>query len=284
MPYDAVAEAIALSGQMGEDRACRHRRRRRRTVEARPGRATSAVGSSRSRADPTERGVVYAAAAHRRHLEEHRTPARRSTRSGPTANVQSMGAVFVDQDGVVWAGTGEPDMGGGSAYYGDGVYRSDDGGGTWQNMGLAKSGSVGAISDRPDRRRPRVRRGPGPSARHRRPARPVPERGRRRDLGPRARGRRRPSGVDRRDRRRDQPEQPRLRAGHPLGQDPRPGRPHLRQGLEALPLDRRRAHLDRRAAGTAPDQLRLRGSSRSPRPTSVAWASSSHRASPGGST
>jgi hypothetical protein len=29
--------------------------------------------------------------------------------------VQSMGAVMVDPNGVVWVGTGEPDMGGGSA-------------------------------------------------------------------------------------------------------------------------------------------------------------------------
>ena len=37
------------------------------------------------------------------------------------------------------------------------------------------------------------------------------------------------------------------------------GRADLRQGLEALPVDRRRAHLDRRAAGAAADQLRRRG-------------------------
>jgi uncharacterized protein YbdZ (MbtH family) len=36
---------------------------------------------------------------------------------------------------VVWIGTGE-DLGGRHFGYGDGVYRSDDGGKTWTNMGL----------------------------------------------------------------------------------------------------------------------------------------------------
>lgn len=58
---------------------------------------------------------------------------------------QSMGAVAVDSTGVVWAGTGEPDHGGGSAYYGKGVYKSSDDGATWTNMGLADGDTIGQI-------------------------------------------------------------------------------------------------------------------------------------------
>lgn len=67
---------------------------------------------------------------------------------------QSMGAVAVDSKGVVWAGTGEPDHGGGSAYYGKGVYRSADGGATWTSMGLADGDTIGqiVIDPRDDRR------------------------------------------------------------------------------------------------------------------------------------
>ncbi len=58
---------------------------------------------------------------------------------------QSMGAVAVDSEGVVWAGTGEPDHGGGSAYYGKGVYKSSDDGATWTNMGLEDGDTIGQI-------------------------------------------------------------------------------------------------------------------------------------------
>jgi photosystem II stability/assembly factor-like uncharacterized protein len=58
---------------------------------------------------------------------------------------QSMGAVAVDSQGVVWAGTGEPDHGGGSAYYGKGIYKSGDDGATWANMGLQDGDTIGQI-------------------------------------------------------------------------------------------------------------------------------------------
>jgi photosystem II stability/assembly factor-like uncharacterized protein len=58
---------------------------------------------------------------------------------------QSMGAVAVDSQGVVWAGTGEPDHGGGSSYYGKGVYKSTDHGATWTNMGLEDGDTIGQI-------------------------------------------------------------------------------------------------------------------------------------------
>jgi photosystem II stability/assembly factor-like uncharacterized protein len=58
---------------------------------------------------------------------------------------QSLGAVAVDSRGVVWVGTGEPDHGGGSAYYGNGIYKSTDGGATWTNMGLEDGDTIGQI-------------------------------------------------------------------------------------------------------------------------------------------
>jgi photosystem II stability/assembly factor-like uncharacterized protein len=58
---------------------------------------------------------------------------------------QSMGAVAVDSKGVVWAGTGEVDHGGGSAYYGKGIYKSTDDGATWTNMGLEDGDTIGQI-------------------------------------------------------------------------------------------------------------------------------------------
>ena len=57
-----------------------------------------------------------------------------------------MGAVAVDSHGVVWAGTGERDHGGGSAYYGKGVYKSTDGGATRTNMGLEDGDLIGRIA------------------------------------------------------------------------------------------------------------------------------------------
>lgn len=47
---------------------------------------------------------------------------------------------------VIWVGTGEPNAGGGSLVYdGDGIYKSEDGGATWQSKGLPNIGSVGKI-------------------------------------------------------------------------------------------------------------------------------------------
>src|SRR5436305_764589 len=58
----------------------------------------------------------------------------------------SIGAVAIDPKNphVVWVGTGENNSQR-SVSYGDGVYRSDDGGKSWKTVGLAKSEHVGKV-------------------------------------------------------------------------------------------------------------------------------------------
>ncbi len=58
----------------------------------------------------------------------------------------STGSVTIDPQNphVVWVGTGE-NVGGRHMGYGDGVYRSDDGGKNWKNMGLPNSEHVSEI-------------------------------------------------------------------------------------------------------------------------------------------
>ncbi|MGH7593167.1 MAG: WD40/YVTN/BNR-like repeat-containing protein, partial [Gemmatimonadales bacterium] len=58
----------------------------------------------------------------------------------------SIGALTLDprNPSIVWVGTGENNSQR-SVAYGDGVYRSDDGGRTWHRMGLEKSEHIGRI-------------------------------------------------------------------------------------------------------------------------------------------
>ncbi|MGQ9919483.1 MAG: WD40/YVTN/BNR-like repeat-containing protein, partial [Bryobacteraceae bacterium] len=58
----------------------------------------------------------------------------------------SIGDVAMDprDPNVLWVGTGERNAQR-SVGYGDGVYRSADGGRTWKNMGLKQSGNIGRI-------------------------------------------------------------------------------------------------------------------------------------------
>ena len=63
----------------------------------------------------------------------------------------STGCVTIDpkNPNTVWVGTGE-NLGGRHFGYGDGVYRSQDGGKSWKNMGLKKSEHISEILIHPD--------------------------------------------------------------------------------------------------------------------------------------
>lgn len=61
--------------------------------------------------------------------------------------IQSIGCIAIDPskpDEIVWVGTGET-WTRNSVSYGDGIYKSTDGGQTWKNMGLPKSDRISSI-------------------------------------------------------------------------------------------------------------------------------------------
>lgn len=65
----------------------------------------------------------------------------------PSDLTQATSALAVAPDGTLYAGTGEAGPGGGSITYGGtGVYRSTDGGATWQSLGLADTSRIGRIA------------------------------------------------------------------------------------------------------------------------------------------
>lgn len=69
--------------------------------------------------------------------------------------VQSMGAVAITPRGVLFAGTGEAQPGGGSITFGgDGIYRSKDRGKSWKRVGLTDSHAIArfAVDPRDERR------------------------------------------------------------------------------------------------------------------------------------
>ncbi|MEV0172184.1 glycosyl hydrolase [Streptomyces sp. NPDC050803] len=96
--------------------------------------------------DPKRADTLYAAAAS--------GGLWRSTDAGSTFHsvwpdswTQAMGAVATAPDGTLYVGTGEPNPGGGSiTYEGTGLYRSKDGGRSWQPLGLRDSGAISAIT------------------------------------------------------------------------------------------------------------------------------------------
>lgn len=63
----------------------------------------------------------------------------------------SIGCITIDPSNphVIWVGTGE-NVGGRHVGYGDGIYRSDDGGRTWKNMGLSASQHISKIIVHPE--------------------------------------------------------------------------------------------------------------------------------------
>src|SRR5210317_1261995 len=63
----------------------------------------------------------------------------------------SIGEVAVDQNNpdIVWVGSGEANNSR-TSYYGDGIYKSTDGGKSWENMGLKESHHIGRILIHPE--------------------------------------------------------------------------------------------------------------------------------------
>lgn len=61
-------------------------------------------------------------------------------------SVYSLGCVSIDQNNpnTIWLGTGE-NVGGRHVGFGDGIYKSEDGGATWKNMGLKDSQHISKI-------------------------------------------------------------------------------------------------------------------------------------------
>ena len=73
------------------------------------------------------------------------------TRAWPDDVTQAVGALAAGSDGTLWAGTGEASPGGGSIVYGGtGIYKSTDGGATWERSGLPNSGAFGRIVVHPN--------------------------------------------------------------------------------------------------------------------------------------
>ncbi|MAE07659.1 MAG: glycosyl hydrolase [Bacteroidetes bacterium] len=82
----------------------------------------------------------------------------KTTNSGTTwtpifdgQKVYSIGCVAVDPNNphIVWVGTGE-NVGGRHVGYGDGIYRSNDDGNSWKNMGLSESQHISKIIVHPE--------------------------------------------------------------------------------------------------------------------------------------
>jgi photosystem II stability/assembly factor-like uncharacterized protein len=73
------------------------------------------------------------------------------SRAWPDDITQATGAMAVTPDGTLFVGTGETSPGGGSLVYGGtGIYRSADGGQTWEHLGLETSGAFGRIVVHPE--------------------------------------------------------------------------------------------------------------------------------------
>ncbi len=96
--------------------------------------------------DPVAKDTVYIAAA-TGGIWKSRDKGSHFTALWPVTNPQSMGALLITSNGTLFAGTGEPNPGGGSITYGGaGIYRSVDRGRTWQNVGLTNSGAIGRFA------------------------------------------------------------------------------------------------------------------------------------------
>jgi photosystem II stability/assembly factor-like uncharacterized protein len=95
--------------------------------------------------DPTNSNTVYAAAASGG-VWKSTDAGVTFDRAWPDNVTQSLGALAIGSDGTLYAGTGEPNPGGGSIVYGGaGLYRSTDGGKRWKFSGLKGAGAFGRI-------------------------------------------------------------------------------------------------------------------------------------------
>jgi photosystem II stability/assembly factor-like uncharacterized protein len=95
--------------------------------------------------DPVAADTIYIAAA-TGGVWKSTDRGTRFTPIWPAANPQSMGALVIAPNGTLFAGTGEANPGGGSITYGGGgIFRSVDGGATWQRVGLTNSGAIGRL-------------------------------------------------------------------------------------------------------------------------------------------
>lgn len=143
IPPAAYQEALAQSNQLARDT----RRNRPRVAGIR----WELVGPSNIGGrlidvvvHPTIPGTVYVAAG-TGGVWKSTDGGTTLTSAWPSALPQSMGALAIAPDGTLYAGTGEPDHGGGGSYYGTGLYRSTDGGESWDSIGLEDTGAIGRI-------------------------------------------------------------------------------------------------------------------------------------------
>ena len=109
-------------------------------------RTTSAAASPTWSSTPPTPNTIYVAAAGGG-VWKSTDAGLTYTTAWPDDYPQAIGSLARGSDGTLWAGTGEANAsGGGITYVGDGVYKSTDGGATWQNIGLANAGMIGRIA------------------------------------------------------------------------------------------------------------------------------------------
>lgn len=95
--------------------------------------------------DPTRRNSLYVATA-TNGIWHSADAGKTFTSVWPDDFTHAMGALAITPDGTLFAGAGETNPGGGSLTYGgDGIYRSTDGGDSWERIGLTSSATIGRI-------------------------------------------------------------------------------------------------------------------------------------------
>ncbi|PZS01457.1 MAG: glycosyl hydrolase [Pseudonocardiales bacterium] len=96
--------------------------------------------------DPGRPGTVYIAASGGGVWKSSDTGATFHP-AWPTTTTQTIGSLAMGSDRTLWAGTGEANpSGGGLTFFGNGIYKSTDGGAHWSRAGLAASGAIGRIA------------------------------------------------------------------------------------------------------------------------------------------